>query len=341
MARPPRSTLLTLNAWRGLFAVFIVLFHYYPSGHFFDQLTWAGVSFFLVAAGFLNAMHHGDMACDGASWRRFIKRRAMRLYPLHWLALALVVALGWIFGRHTPAPLTLALNATLLQAWVPVRDIYLSFNAPSWFLSSLLFCYVLTPPLLAFLRRSERGFVVLTALLMVAMAVACPLMDVERIDFMYFFPPARLIDFMLGMCVYRLTTRRRTIAVSHGALEVGAIALLALTIALHRLVPALWPWENVVLWWLPVAVILWVAKWTDGHEGPVGRLMRCRPLQWLGNVSFELYLFQTVAMSLVTLLVLPFFAHWGLLLHDYGRPLALLLLLALAGALHRLSRRSL
>ena len=39
----------TINGWRAVFALTIVLFHVGAAA--FEEMTWAGVSFFLMASG--------------------------------------------------------------------------------------------------------------------------------------------------------------------------------------------------------------------------------------------------------------------------------------------------
>lgn len=340
MSRPANTT---INAWRGIFAVCIVLFHYYPDGRF-DQLAWSGVNFFLVAAGYLNAMHHGDTMWTAPAWGRFVGKRARRLYPLHWLALAAVLLFNWRYLGKLPTGGTLALNAGLLHAWVPRHEVYLSLNVPAWFLSTILFCYAATPPLLVVLRRlSTRRCLALAATLCVGFAVACPWLPQSWRDFFFFFPPTRLIDYFLGMVLYRLVRDARQ-AVPHGkrplALEVGALVLFAAAIALNRLCrEATAPWENTPLWWLPIGTIIFVAGYNEGREGLIGKFLALRPFKWLGRISFETYLFQVVAAMAVSHLVCPLGSHCGVDLYPVAHLMSLALLLFGATLLHRATRR--
>ena len=334
MARPVNTT---INAWRGIFALCIVLFHYYANGYF-NQLTWAGVSFFLIAAGYLNAMHHGDKLWTAGTWGRFVTKRALHLYPLHWLALVIVLLFNWRYLGKLPEGSTLALNAALLHAWVPQREVYLSLNVPAWFLSTILFCYAVTPLLLALLRRlATRWVVTLAMALCAAFAVACLWLPQSWRDFFYFFPPARLIDYFLGMAIFGLVkaARRKSLIKSYTFLEVAAIVFFAAVVIINRLCPASAPWENAPLWWLPIAFLVFVAGYNHGREGLVGKLFAVRPLQWLGNISFETYLFQVVVAMAVSHLACPLAAHYGLDLFPYHHVLALSILLPLATLLHK------
>ena len=275
------------------------------------------MSFFLVAAGYLNAMHHGDMVWTAPAWGGFVAKRARRLYPLHWLALVVVLLFNWRFLGKLPTGGTLALNGALLHAWVPQREVYLSLNVPAWFLSTILFCYVVTPPLLALLRRLTTCWAVALAVAFsVVFAVACLWLPQSWRDFFYFFPPARLIDYFLGMALYRLVVDARKVVPrgkSPHALEVAALVLFVAAIALNRLCrEAMMPWENAPLWWLPIVAIVFVAGYNSGREGLVGRLLAMRPLQWLGRISFETYLFQVVAAMAISHLLCPLAAHFGL-----------------------------
>ena len=71
----------TINGWRGVFALMIVLFHVGATG--FEEMTWAGVTFFFMVSGFLLSMKHPFEQLDGDSYRRFAWRHACKLFPLH------------------------------------------------------------------------------------------------------------------------------------------------------------------------------------------------------------------------------------------------------------------
>lgn len=115
--------------------------------------SW-GVSCFLILSGFLMYYNYG-MIVETSKGCNYLKesitmalRKINKLYPLHCVTLfvALCVYLDnqkldsirhiliWI-GK-------LAFNLMLLQSWVPKGEFYFSFNAVSWYLSTIVVLYI-------------------------------------------------------------------------------------------------------------------------------------------------------------------------------------------------------
>ena len=77
-----------LTSWRGIFALCIVYFHLGMQE--FTQMAVIAVTFFFMVSGFLVAMHNTGY---GTNIKLYYKRRLWRIFPLHWLALALLIIL--------------------------------------------------------------------------------------------------------------------------------------------------------------------------------------------------------------------------------------------------------
>lgn len=188
----------TINGWRGFFALVIVLFHVGVAG--LEEATWAGVTFFLMASGFLMAFKYPKQSLDATGYRGFAWRHAMKLFPLHWLTLVMWLAAMAMLGLLQVKPLTLALNATLLHSWSLTHAIYFSLNKFSWFLSTLLFCYLCYPLLARWFRpmRMRHKLIIIAVLAVIDFAVLAGSDDYSRTA-LYVFPPVRLIDFVIGI----------------------------------------------------------------------------------------------------------------------------------------------
>lgn len=306
----------TINGWRAVFALMIVLFHVGATS--FEEMTWAGVTFFLMASGFLLTLKYPFEQLDGTSYRRFAWNHATKLFPLHWLTLGLWLVAMALLGLLAIKPLTLALNATLLHSWSLMHSIYFSFNKFSWFLSTLLFCY-LCYPLLAkwFTPLPMRVKVIILAILaIIDFAILAGTDDYSRTA-LYVFPPVRLVDFMIGM-VLADACRTKQVKTMLGNGENGidgeliAIALLSLMVMTFRSYPQVLPWSDAILWWLPIAAILVVSMLYDKREGFIGKILASKPLQWLGDISFEIFMLQGIAALIYNYWLAPVASHIGL-----------------------------
>ena len=298
-----------------MFALTIVLFHVGATS--FEEMTWAGVTFFLMASGLLLAKKHTFKQLDTSSWCRFAWKHAAKLFPLHWLTLALWLVAMAVLGLLVIKPLTLALNATLLHSWSLTHSIYFSYNKFSWFLSTLLFCYLCYPLLARWFMplRLRHKTIILAVLAIIDIVVLAGTDDYSRTA-LYVFPPVRLIDFVIGMTLAHVCQGFkgfRFLGKSENGTdgELVAVALLSAMIMTSRSYQGLSPWSDAVLWWLPVAVILVVSVCYDRREGFIGRILASRPLQWLGDISFEIFMLQGIAALVYNYWMAPLMGYLG------------------------------
>ena len=305
----------TINGWRAVFALMIVLFHVGATS--FEEMTWAGVTFFLMASGMLLAMKYPFNQPDAPSWRNFAGKHAAKLFPLHWLTLVAWIVIMAVLGLLTINPTALALNATLLHSWSLSHSIYFSFNKFSWFLSTLLFCYLCYPLLARWFMplRLRYKAIIIALLAVIDIAILAGTDDYSRTA-LYVFPPVRLIDFIIGMTLAEacgFLKDKTPIGKGQNGTdgELVAIALLSVMIMTFRSYPGVLPWSDAILWWIPVAAILIVSRTYDKREGFIGKVLASKPLQWLGDISFEIFMLQGIAALLYNYLLDPVMSHIG------------------------------
>ena len=109
-----------LDGIRGLAVLIVFFFHYGGGTHssfapmrlfgFVNKGGWSGVVLFFVLSGFLITGILWDSFDDPHWWRKFFARRSLRIFPLYFLALILVV-IG-AYATHTG-------HAALSRIWVP------------------------------------------------------------------------------------------------------------------------------------------------------------------------------------------------------------------------------
>ncbi|MBR6285348.1 MAG: acyltransferase [Muribaculaceae bacterium] len=332
----------TINALRGLFAIVIVLYH--SQIYCLESASMLGVSFFLVASGFLLTVRHRhafDKATAG-DWWRFWWRRACRIYPIHWIALAMMVFLIVVVEHkgHTIEWPVLACVATLTQPWVPIKDYFFGINSISWFLGALLFCYACFPTIDRWYSRLRlRWQVLFLTSLMLLLTFGLPMLSSHMRLYTYVCPAVRLGDFLVGVTagnIYlKVKNTPRNYSTLKSTLIEAAIVLIVVEVLLINLVTdTVDTWDRYLVWWIPVALLVFASAMLSDHEGWLGRLLLLRPLQWLGKVSFEVYIFQTVVAIIVNYTVSPLLGHFGIMAYDKYLYSQLPLLLLLAGVMH-------
>lgn len=304
-----------ITGWRVFFILLIILHHVG-----LDQLDMMslGVCYFFMSSGFLLASKYRFDKLDAKAYRQFVWRRMLRIYPLHWFTLALWLVAAALLGALVIDPLALTLNATLLHSWSLSYPIYYSYVKVSWFLGTLLFCYMCYPLLAHWFLplRLRHKVVIVSVLALIAVIVLSGTDDYSRTA-LYVFPPMRLIDFLIGMALPHLCQALKRLPVigksENGTdAELVAVAVLSLAVMVHGSYPGVRPWSDTVIWWVPQALLIMVCYLYDKREGFIGRLMAARPLQWLGSVCFELFMLQGITALAYNYLIAPVLGHLGL-----------------------------
>ncbi|MFN4009708.1 MAG: acyltransferase family protein [Pannonibacter sp.] len=312
MSTSPRAQLRPLTSLRFFAAVYVVIFHYWTSYHLsatrplIVELGYTGVTFFFILSGFiLSYSHEADGQFPPEQRRRYFVARFARIYPVY-IATILVMypgllpSLAFSALDHVLRLLWAVSSPFALQAWIPGAAC--SLNCPNWSISAEAFFYALFPIVFATVYRHAKTALPLIGLAMIVtwtaqmigwqwtgrsltqMANIQPLADPVGdliAQFIFYFPPMRLAEFLLGICLYSLWQKGgRNIPAAY----LYAVAL-AGAIAVYLVAPVL-P-ENVLrngfatLCYMPLIIAA-----ANTKTGP----LNSRLLVWLGQISFALYL---------------------------------------------------
>jgi peptidoglycan/LPS O-acetylase OafA/YrhL len=180
------------------------------------------------------------------------------------------------------------LNLAMLQVWVPRQTWYFSVNVPSWSLAIEWFFYLMFAFLvLPIMRLQPRGAARAAAALAVGFAVLEIALHVALRDnadmqqyFVYIFPPTRLFEFALGMCLARAFPALPRIPLR------GALALTGVVMLLDAMVPEPLRWTAATI--VPFALVIVAAAQADVRGE---RTFWATPTMIrLGSWSFAFYL---------------------------------------------------
>src|SRR6202035_2689448 len=171
-------------------------------------------------------------------------------------------------------------QAFLIQSWFPDRVVHFAGNGPAWSISVEACFYVLFP-VLAF------------ALLPLVLAPQHAAVDDWRF---YILPPARLVDFVVGMLLGIAFLRRDPEAawpLRATSVEILAIAATALLIYASALFPLSLRFAAGIMpaWALLISVFAW-------RRGAISRLLEHPVLVRLGEVSYAFYLVHLAVIAL-------------------------------------------
>jgi len=279
-----------LDALRGL-AALAVVFHHIPanaglSGAGWDVNFGRMVDLFFVISGFVIASAYGERLSTGFPLRRFLWLRWGRVWPLHaTMLLVFLVALlalgalrpdlrndGPLAGRQVLADLPAAF--LLLNGFIP--SIGMPWNNPSWSVSIEMALYGIAALAWRFLGRRAAPAALVASLIALA-AAASPL----AIDEAMYNMARGVAGFGLGMTLHaafhRIPVRALPVMVAT-ALEIATLfALGALLFGSGAIVP------------FDLVATGLVALAAAGH-GFVSRVLLARPFQFLGALSYALYM---------------------------------------------------
>ena len=263
-----------------------------------------GVEFFFILSGFVMTIGYKDRILNESfSYIDFVKKRAVKYYPLHWLCLLLALFLKAYRGEFTSGSIVpLIINAALLQSWVPYESVYFSFNAASWFLSDILFFVCLFPVLLKALSavwESKKKTLLLFSLLFLGYLVLClTVSNSYRHYFLYINPLTRLIDFIIGIFTAKvLLDLKKREEGSFWPYKVPLLILLYSCIPILILLSVSLP-ERLLLCspvFAPLICMLLILISLPSIGG--NSAFSWRPLIVLGTYSFEFYMIHKVCIS--------------------------------------------
>ena len=299
-----------LNALTGLrsFAAVNIVFFHFSNPLWFGFMApvvnagYASVSFFILLSGFVLAYNYAWRARNGELDRvRFWKARFTRLYPVYLLSLLLswrMIPVEYSAHTHGMFWTGMVLTPLLLQGWVPALATFL--NTPAWTMSAESFYYVLFPWLARWRRPARVWFylVQLTAVWCVGMlpgalyvlfnpdGIAHP----DRFSWgpwlqaLKFTPLPHLASFVFGVLLAELDELVPRAGRLRLVLGVAGFAGLFFVLEMAPHLPYAILHDGMLM---PLfgCIILGLAG-----ENPLATLLGQRPLVFVGEASYCLYL---------------------------------------------------
>lgn len=249
---------------------------------------------FFVMSGFFLEMRHSFQSIDSKRWIKFEINHFSRLFPLQWLCVA-----AWLMLSTTPLNANAIYHYFLVQSWVPDSKVYFYANGSSWFISTLLFLYLLFPIISSATKRIPR--VCLISVLTCVMALMTYLnITIMPPYYRQIFPPARIVDFTIGVVLYQnlskvmhSETSRCAFQKLIKALDMVLILIIvgASTFSISTLaVPVAWGLISAIL-----SIFTLSAHW--GVKGIVYGALSRKVFTQLGKISFEIYMIHEIVFA--------------------------------------------
>ena len=267
-----------LQGLRGLAMIGVFLFH---SG-FLRQGTFP-VTLFFMLSGFLMCYTKSEK-CEKVSFPKwvggYVFHKLKKFYPLHFITFAMACVVGGVIHKINLEVLFSALlNLLLINPFF--KKYALIFNELSWFLSVILFLYIIAYPLQKVLNRIENCILpfAMTIIIIVSLNIA------NRLGaglYLYTNPLYRNLDFWLGMLTAKMYLQRRF------AIERANICEIILVVVfLFQYMISLFIFEDPGYYSILFSVALYVFA---VGEGCVSKLLANNFFQIITYYSFEFYM---------------------------------------------------
>ncbi|HZF19997.1 MAG TPA: acyltransferase [Burkholderiales bacterium] len=294
---------VALDSWRGVAACLVALFHLDAYSHFHDvpflRNAWLFVDFFFVLSGFVIAANYQQRLLEGFGVGRFLFLRLGRLYPLHLAMLALFVGVELLkvlrrmavpadlwslnpvapFSTPQDAPATVLANLLLVQS-LHVFD-FLTWNVPSWSISTEFTTYAIFAACLVALRK--RAWIAL-ALALTAGPALIALLSERNMATVYDWGIVRCVyGFAAGVLAWHVYSRsgERLRKLSGSAVELATLALAVAFVSAAGTGPL-----SIAAPYVFALVVLVFAC----ESGIASAVLRMRPFVFLGTVSYSIYM---------------------------------------------------
>jgi peptidoglycan/LPS O-acetylase OafA/YrhL len=286
-----------LDAFRGLSAVMIVLFHsqFYQSHepNSFIRNSYIFVDFFFILSGFVMSHAYKQRILSGMGLRQFIVLRLARLYPLHLFTLLMWVPFVGIkyymylhgMSQNDPSSInnfrTFLQNLFLLQGFSSTT----SWNFPSWSIGVEFYTYLLFYIIIiASFRITAKVRYALYALIALFAYILMTMHQGEAFVLENFL--RCVSEFFFGMLIFILYKHypirsSRTIVAT--LLEALILALLFCFITVMQN-------KNEYVHYVILLFGMLIYLFSSENIGLISKALETRALQHLGKISYSVYM---------------------------------------------------
>lgn len=235
-----KKQILSLQGWRAIMMSIVVVSHVFGFNMIYGGAGEA-MSFFFILSGFVLSLAFGSkcLTLKFVEIKSFIKKRLNKIYPLYivmlFFCLFMYIGFALIQGEKGEIVNYLKfffIDAVLLQAWIPIKEYYMSLNGVAWFLSALMFSYVMFIPTNIVVNKiKERS----TKLIYFAVSLTFVVLSIYELVlknggvhqyYSYVFPVYRYLEFVIGMFLAEIFNINREIKLKKTTFTIFEISII-------------------------------------------------------------------------------------------------------------------
>ncbi|WP_165314158.1 acyltransferase family protein [Vibrio ziniensis] len=286
-----------LTALRGILALWVVFYHIQPNlyhlvGPWVNHtlsMGYVAVDFFFVLSGFVIAMTYQEQLSQSFSYRNLVSfyiKRIARIYPLHLAIMLLYLSLPVTFmltGRDVPVVYdyqSYFTSLALVNNW-GFHDT-LTWNIPSWSISTEFSCYLLFPFIILIINRLRSLSLLFLATIFSCSVIALLFSQKNANNIGDYIPMLGIwrciFEFILGIVIFGLYREGHLYYFKGKYLFLGMVSILAFSIAMNL--------KNY--FWLPIFMMVFVSLMIFIEDNISVKVPKV--LLWLGDISYSIYL---------------------------------------------------
>src|SRR5690554_122203 len=315
------SFIPALHGLRGIAALAVVLFHWdalFPAfggqagtvefaGTTWNlfmqvQLGWLGVPLFFVLSGYLLGGQLKNKKLTPHTLLHFWRRRFLRIYPAVWLQMGILALIAYWLPSLFPAISTFDLAQNILL-WINMPPWMTKPINGVWWTLPIELSFYLALPLLVLLQR-KIGWIIATAACF-ALALTWRYSVIQTLpsdNYVQHLPwldmlPGSISSFAAGFAITFLDLRWSKQQWRLACLT-GLGLFLALQYWLLAFIDVYWGGHWLLVFWnSAIASSIALLVYCAVHPQCKGAILGSRPLVWLGEISFGLYLWHFPAQK--------------------------------------------
>ncbi len=275
-----------------------------------------GVSFFFVLSGFILTYVYPKLG-SYKNVLNFFHARFARIWPIH--AAVFLLAL-WIIPFNWEWKTAFA-NLLLVQAWIPLRSFYWSYNAPSWSISAEFFFYLAFPVLIHRWEKNWQIKMLASSAILAALIFFSKHAQLPNYDYAMLFisPISRIFEFIFGIFIsfiWQNYRQKNAWSITEATLIETAIILLCYLSMHYTVFFQKWvhtaPFGSAISDWLegsgstlPFGLLIYVIAI---GRGKISKILSQPYFVLLGEISYSIYVLHYILIRYYELNI-AFFPH--------------------------------
>ena len=292
----------SLQGLRVVAMVVIFLYHLelFPFGHF-------AVTLFIILSGFVMYYSSYNKEINTNLKYNIVQavNKIKKFYLIHILTLIIAILINFKSTINIPISklITMILsNVFLVQAFIPNRDYYFSFNGVSWYLSVLLFCYFSFNFFRYIMKKLNNrclSMIIILWLVQFVVSLACVNLSYDTTQWLLYINPInRSINFFSGMLLAKLFIEKKDnyiiTSLKANMYEVGIISIFLIIYVCSIFIPRSFIWSA---WYSPILmVIIFVFAF---EKGILSKLLGNNTLVNIAKISFEFFMIHQIIINLL------------------------------------------